>query len=159
MLLRRCLNNRDYIVEQEQARSTEVFLNSDYIANVQGERAESARLAFELQQARLLADFQQQQIEQAEEARQQSKALLQVLSRGYLDDIIASLSLSLALSPPRARARSLSPTDSLARDPSFSSVLAVSLSRSLALSLSSACSVPNSLFKIFSLIILPMCPG
>jgi hypothetical protein len=79
------------VVEQEQARATEViFLNSDYIANVQGERAESARLAFELQQARQLADFRQQQIEQAEEARQQSNALLQVLSRCYLDDIIAS---------------------------------------------------------------------
>ncbi len=113
VLSRHCLNNSDYIVEQEQARATEViFLNSDYIANVQGQRAESARLAFELQQARQinvqLADLQQQQIERAEEARQQSNALLQVLSRGYLDDIIASLSLSrsLSLSPPLARSLS-----------------------------------------------------
>jgi hypothetical protein len=74
------------------------------MANVQGERAESARLAFELQQARQMnvqnVDLQQQQIEQV---RQQSNALLQVLSRGgYLDDIIASLSLaSLSLSIER----------------------------------------------------------
>jgi hypothetical protein len=71
------------------------------MANVQGERAESARLAFELQQARQFADLQQQQIEQAEEARQQSNALLQVLSRGYFDDNIASLSL-----PQRGEQRS-----------------------------------------------------
>jgi hypothetical protein len=117
VLSRHCLNNRDSIAEQEQARATEVFFfNSDYIANVQGERAESARLAFELQQARHInaqfSDLQQQEIEHA---RQQSNALLQVLSRGYLDDIIASLSLSLSpslslslppslsLSVPRAR--------------------------------------------------------
>jgi hypothetical protein len=78
--------------------------------HVQRERAESARLALELQQARQinvqLADLQQQQIGQA---RQQSNALLQVLSRGYLDDIIASLSLSHthSLPPPPARALSL----------------------------------------------------
>ena len=37
----------------EQERTTEaIFLNSDYIANFQGEKAESARLAVELQQAR-----------------------------------------------------------------------------------------------------------
>jgi hypothetical protein len=79
-----------------------MFLNSDYIANFQAERADSAQLALELQQARQinvqLADLQRQQIDQA---RQQSNALLQVLSRGYLDDIIASpsLSRSLTLSP------------------------------------------------------------
>ena len=72
------------------------------------ERAESARLALELQQARQinvqLADLQQQQIGQGQ---QQSNALLQVLSRGYLDDILASLSLSLSHSLP-TRARALS---------------------------------------------------
>jgi hypothetical protein len=51
--------------------------------HVQVERAKSARLALELQQARQinvqLADLQQQQIGQP---RQQSNALLQVLSRG-----------------------------------------------------------------------------
>jgi hypothetical protein len=116
VLSRHCLNNRDSIAEQEQARATEVFFfNSDYIANVQGERAESARLAFELQQARHInAQFSDLQ-QEIEHARQQSNALLQVLSRGYLDDIIASLSLSLSpslslslspslsLSVPRAR--------------------------------------------------------
>jgi hypothetical protein len=106
VLSRRCLYNRDEIVEQEQARaSEEIFLNS--VDNVQGERAESARLALELQQARQtniqLADLQQQQIEQAQ---QQSNTLLQVLSRDYIDDIMASLSLSHALArgpppPPR----------------------------------------------------------
>ncbi len=75
---------------------TEVkFFNSDCIANVQRERAESARLALELQQARQinvqLEDLQQQQIGQA---RQQSNGLLQVLSRAILHDIIALLSLS-----------------------------------------------------------------
>jgi hypothetical protein len=55
----------------------------------------------ELQQARQikvqLADLQQQQIGQA---RQQSNALLQVLPRDYLDDIIASLSPSLSPTHP-----------------------------------------------------------
>ena len=38
---------------EEQERTNEaMFFNSDYIANLQGERAESARLAFELQEAR-----------------------------------------------------------------------------------------------------------
>ena len=38
---------------EEQERTTEaLFFNSDYISNLQGERAESARLAFELQEAR-----------------------------------------------------------------------------------------------------------
>ncbi len=38
---------------EEQERTNEaIFFNSDYIANLQGERAESARLAFELQEAR-----------------------------------------------------------------------------------------------------------
>ena len=37
----------------EQERTTEaIFLNSDYISNLQGERGESARLALELQEAR-----------------------------------------------------------------------------------------------------------
>ena len=64
------------------------------------------RLALELQEARLInvqhADLQLQQIGQA---RQQSNALLQVLSRAFLHDIIALLSLSHSHSlspPPRA---------------------------------------------------------
>ncbi len=38
---------------EKQERTTEaIFLNSDSMANLQGEKAESARLALELQQAR-----------------------------------------------------------------------------------------------------------
>jgi hypothetical protein len=38
---------------EKQERTTEaIFFNSDYISNLQGERAESARLALELQEAR-----------------------------------------------------------------------------------------------------------
>jgi hypothetical protein len=108
-------------------------LDSDYIANVQVERAESARLALELQQARQInvqpANLQHQQIEQA---GQQSNVLLQVLSRGYLDDIIAyCFFLALALSASLSRAHDLS----------FSSVLAL-CSRALSRSL-----VRASLFK------------